>query len=216
MHARRLTEHSKKGIGGMRRIDAGTSRPIRIVAALAAAVGGLFALSGCVLVGDSVSSFMTADLHKVVPVVDADFGRSINLHGWQTQESGIQAIRRWEGVKPPWIIIQLGANDVNATADQAVWRTSIRNALAPIPRDQCVAWVLVYDTRQPTRSAQFDAIVAQELASTHPKHVLVDWPSQVKRGGMLLDDVHLTPRGRATMTQLVAQAVSTFHRLGCG
>ena len=123
------------------------------------------ALSGCVLVGDSVSAFMTAQLRTVVPIVDADFGRSLDQHGWQTQESGAQAVRRWEGLHPPWIIIQVGANDVNATGDANVWRTSIRNTLASVPSTQCVGWVLVYDVRQPARSDQFNAVVEQEVAS---------------------------------------------------
>ena len=74
----------------------------------------------------------------------------------------------------------------------------------------------MYDTRQPVRSEQFDAIVAQEMARAHPKRVLIPWPDEVKRGGMLIDDVHLSPLGKATMTRLVAQAVSTFGHLGCG
>jgi lysophospholipase L1-like esterase len=200
----------------MSRLGTNARRRIRGLALVAALIGTASALSGCVLVGDSVSSFMVPDLHKVVPIVDADFGRSLDLHGWQTQESGIQAIRRWEGLKPPWIILQLGANDVNATGDTTMWRASIRAALAPIPPAQCVGWVLVYDTRQPGRSEQFDAIVAQEMARAHPKRVLIPWPDEVKRGGMLIDDVHLSPLGKATMTRLVAQAVSTFGHLGCG
>ncbi len=201
---------------------ANTTRPrpwLRRVYASALAVvatGSLLALNGCVLVGDSMSSFITADLRKEVPIVDADFGRSLDHHGWQTQESGTQAVTRWEALKPPWIIIQVGANDVIATGDRAVWEASIQRTLAAVPTNQCVAWVLVYDLRQPTRSEQFNAIVAQELANTRPKHVLVPWPDAVKRGGMLLDAVHLSPLGTATFTKLLANAIATFHRLGCG
>jgi len=154
-------------------------------------------------------------LHTVVPIVDADFGRALEQHGWQTQESGAQAVRRWEGLHPPWIIVQVGANDVNATGDPNVWRASIRDTLAAIPASQCVGWVLVYDVRQPTRSDQFNAIVEQEITSTHAKHVFVPWPDQVKRGGMLIDAVHLTALGKATLTHLIAQTVATFGRLGC-
>ena len=104
----------------MSRLGTNARRRIRGLALVAALIGTASALSGCVLVGDSVSSFMVPDLHKVVPIVDADFGRSLDVHGWQTQESGIQAIRRWEGLKPPWIILQLRANDVNTTGDTTV------------------------------------------------------------------------------------------------
>jgi lysophospholipase L1-like esterase len=187
---------------------------VRRLGAAALAVTGLIALQGCVLVGDSMSSFMVPQLRTVVPIVDADFGRALTLHGWQTQESGAQAVRRWEGMRPPWIIIQVGGNDVNATGDPNVWRAGIRNVLSSVPTSQCVAWVLVYDHRQPARSEAFNAVVAEEL-SRYPKHVLVPWPDAVKRGGMLIDDIHLSPLGEATMTQLMRQAVATFGRLGC-
>jgi hypothetical protein len=190
-------------------------RLVRRLGAVALAVAALVALQGCVLVGDSVSSFMVPQLRTVAPIVDADFGRSLQLHGWQTQQSGAQAVRRWEGMHPPWIIIQLGGNDVNATADPNAWRAGIRNVLAAVPTSQCVAWVLVYDGRQPARSEAFNALVTQEL-SRYPKHVLVPWPDAVKRGGMLMDDIHLSPLGKATLTQLLRQTVATFARLGCG
>jgi lysophospholipase L1-like esterase len=182
--------------------------------AVALAVAGLVALQGCVLVGDSVSSFMVPQLRTVAPIVDADFGRSLGLHGWHTNESGAQAVRRWEAMHPPWIIIQLGGNDVNAGGDANVWRAAIRNVLSSVPTSQCVAWVLVYDTRQPARSEAFNAVVTQEL-SRYPKRVLVPWPDAVKRGGMLMDDIHLSKLGQTTMTQLLRQAVTTFGRLGC-
>jgi hypothetical protein len=172
-------------------------------------------LSGCVLVGDSVSAFMTPQLHTVVPIVDADFGRSLEQHGWQTKESAAQAVRRWEGMHPPWIIIQVGANDVNATGDSNVWRASIRDTLSSVPASQCVGWVLVYDVRQPARSDQFNAVVEQEVTSTHPKHVFVPWPDQVKRGGMLIDAVHLSNLGTTTLTRLIGETVATFGRMGC-
>ena len=199
----------------IRQIPGSRVRPGRLVAS-AVAVASVLLLSGCgVLVGDSVSSFMTDDLHKVVPIVDADFGRSLDEHGWQTQESAAQAVRRWASLDPPWIIIQVGANDVNASGDPEVWRASIRRTLDGVPGDMCVGWVLVYDVRQPERSEQFDAVVAEELAKTHPKYVLVPWPDAVKQGGMLFDDVHLSPLGEATMTSLVGDAVATFVRMGC-
>jgi hypothetical protein len=189
-------------------------RPRSIIAA-GVTVAAAFLLNGCVLVGDSVSSFMVDDLRKVVPVVDADFGRSLDQHGWQTQESTADAVRKWEAFGSRWIIIQAGANDVNATGDAEVWRASIRRVLDGIPTDRCVGWVLVHDLRQPDRSEAFDAVVAEELAKTHPKHLLVPWPDSVKRGGMLLDDVHLSPLGEATLTGLVRDAVGTFATMSC-
>jgi hypothetical protein len=190
-------------------------RPGSVVLALVA-VASLFVLNGCVLVGDSVSSFMVPDLQKVVPIVDADFGRSLDQHGWQTQESGAQAVHRWASLHVPWIIIQVGANDVIASADPEVWRASIQETLAGVPSQTCVAWVLVYDGRQPQRSDLFNDVVAEELTSSHLKHVLVPWPDAVRKGGMLLDSVHLTPLGRATLTRLVGNAVASFTRMGCG
>ena len=187
----------------------------RSLVTAAAAVASLFVLNGCVLVGDSVSSFMTDDLRKVVPVVDADFGRSLDQHGWQTQESTADAVRKWEGLNARWIIVQAGANDVNATADPEVWRASIRHVLDGIPADRCVGWVLVYDLRQPARSEAFNSVVVEELTKTHPKHLLVPWPDAVKQGGMLFDDVHLSPLGKATLTRLVGDAVAGFATMSC-
>jgi len=166
-------------------------------------------------VGDSVSEYIAPQLRTVVPIVDADFGRSLELHGWHTTESGAQAVRRWEGLHPPWIIIQVGGDDVISTGDANVWRAAIRDTLSSVPSSQCVGWVLVYDARQPVRSAQFNALVEQELARTHAKHVFVPWPDAVKRGGMLSDDIHLSKLGAATFTKLIAQAVATFGRMGC-
>jgi hypothetical protein len=33
---------------------------------------------------------------------------------------------------------------------------------------------------------------------------------------MLIDDIHLSPLGEATLLQLVRQTVAAFARLGCG
>jgi hypothetical protein len=188
---------------------------LRFLLAIVVAVS-LFVLNGCVLVGDSVSSFMAQDLRKVVPIVDADFGRSLDQHGWQTQESAAQAVRRWASLHVPWIIIQVGANDVVASGDPEVWRASIRRTLAGVTAPTCVGWVLVYDGRQPARSDQFNVVVAEELARTHLKYLVVPWPDAVKQGGMMLDTVHLSPRGKATMTHLVGNAVTAFAHIGCG
>ena len=172
------------------------------------------ALSGCVLVGDSVSAFMTAQLRTVVPIVDADFGRSLDQRGWRTQESGAQAVRRWEGLHPPWIIIQVGANDVNATgrcervADLDPQHAGLGSE-HPVRR----LGPRLRRSPAPARSNQFNAVVEQEVASRHiPSTCSCPGPRSIKRGGMLADDVHLSTLGKATLTHLVAEAVSTFGR----
>lgn len=187
--------------------------------AFTAAVIAVITLSGCnpVIVGDSISNMTRTQYAAHMPnvLVDAADGRGAYNAGVNGQPgTGLEAINAvLPNVGPnEWLVVQLGANNINFT--QAQRRTFINQVLAAVPNDRCLAWVYPYVAFQSAGNTGWAADL-DLLLPNQPCHSKIRWDliGAFYGATYFADFVHPNAAGKEFLACMIA--TNTGTAVGC-
>ena len=158
----------------------------------------IFALSGCdtVMIGDSIFNMSRAEL---AGFVDASDGRSADNAGL----NGNPAVS-----ENGWLVINLGTNDARSRKTADAFRSFVRNTVARLKNDRCLAWVVPYNPQFPERSEQIESALRAEIVA-QPCHALIEWGPWVQANPALtVDGIHPTTEGKQALAAMIAAATN--------
>lgn len=172
--------------------------------------GALFALSGCNnwVVGDSIA-FMSGRYIAANRTTNLDAdplrgayqkGLAGRPDGWSSVLARIPSIP-----KDGWLVVELGTNDL--LRPPAEWATFIRDVVAKLPDDRCLAWVTPYHPDRAPQAAQYEALL-NTLLVAQPCRRLIHWDDVVRQHPELADDgYHPNDKGARALACMIDQVL---------
>lgn len=158
------------------------------------------ALSACTpnVIGDSIIWNNKTEFAQKVSdpngYTDASRGRSAYKPGIDSDKSG------WDVVKTlapgvdvnGWLVVEIGTNDAYELALNANYAATftkfVKDTVALLPNDRCLAWVTPWWGPLPAQSDQITAIIRANITA-QPCNAVVEWANAVRSN----QDLYLTP-----------------------
>lgn len=170
----------------------------------------IFALSGCdtVMIGDSIFNMSRAELGGFVDASDGRGADNAGLNG--NPLTGRQAVASLAPAvsENGWLVINLGTNDARSRKTADAFRSFVRNTVARLKNDRCLAWVVPYNPQFPERSEQIESALRAEIVA-QPCHALIEWGPWVQANPALtVDGIHPTTEGKQALAAMIAAATN--------
>ncbi len=199
-------------------------RPVRVVAAIAAACGvwaGPAAAaqptlknSTVYVQGDSLSVGMAAPLRRLLVGDRLNVSARIGRH----LDEGLRILKQRVSVLPPVVVIGLGTND--DTDRTASFTSGVRAALSAVGGTRCTIWINFYQRPETGKRNPFWRLnhVLAAMAQTQPRLAIVPWAAIAARhpAWFAQDAVHPPDAGYAALARAVAVAVHSCSLSGKG
>ena len=173
-------------------------------------VGALFALSGCNnwVVGDSIA-FMSGRyiVANKTTHLDADPLRGAHQKGLAGLPDGWTSVlaRIPDVPKDSWLVVELGTNDL--ALPPAEWEQFIKDVVAKLPNDRCLAWVTPYHPERPTEAAQYETLL-NKLLVAQPCRRLIHWDDVARLHPELTNDgYHPNDKGAKALACMIDQVL---------
>jgi lysophospholipase L1-like esterase len=173
------------------------------------------------MVGDSITEGSEAELRYTLTAsgiteleIDGLTSRRIEIgDGSNSPLSGIASLYKMlaDGVSPDVWVVALGTNDVGQYADEAEYRTLVRDVIDMLPADTPLVWVDTYRVQYLDDTKLFNQILREEVGS-RPNSVVASWYAVATSPDDVLqsDQVHPNERGRAAFAALVAAGLDAL------